>query len=59
LINWVDKLNLLCESHQRIGFLGSSYFIGVVIALSFVPALSDKIGRREMFCLTLLVSIGA
>ena len=59
LVNWVDKLGLLCESHQRIGFLGSSYFIGVVIALMFVPALSDRIGRREMFCITLLVSIAA
>jgi MFS family permease len=58
-VNWVDKLGLLCESHQRIGFLGSSYFIGVVIALMFVPAMSDRIGRREMFCFTLLVSIAA
>ena len=59
IVNWVDKLGLLCESHQRIGFLGSSYFIGVVVALMFVPAMSDRIGRREMFCFTLLVSIFA
>jgi Na+/melibiose symporter-like transporter len=39
--------------------LGSSYFIGVVTGLMFVPAMSDRIGRKEMFCVTLLVSIAA
>ena len=37
LDNWVEKLGLLCETKERIGMLGSAYFIGILIALPFVP----------------------
>jgi len=55
--NWVQKLGLLCEPKNRIGFLGSSYFIGIISAMLFVPALSDHIGRKKIFCATMIVSI--
>ena len=55
--NWVQKLGLLCEPKNRIGLLGSSYFIGIISSMLFVPALSDHIGRKIIFCGTIVVSI--
>ena len=55
--NWVGKLGLLCEPKNRIGLLGSSYFIGIIASMLFVPALSDHIGRKKIFCGTMVVSI--
>lgn len=55
LNNWVDKLGILCESEQNIGFLGSSYYIGIVIAMLLVPALSDAYGRKKVFCVTMML----
>jgi len=57
LDNWVDKLGLLCESQKRVGFLGSSYFLGIIIAMIFIPYLSDIYGRKKIFCLTMVASI--
>jgi len=55
--NWVEKLSLLCETHEKVGFLGSSYFIGMITALLFVPALSDSYGRKSIFCVTMFFSV--
>jgi len=45
LDNWVNKMDLLCKPKSEIGFLGSSFFIGIIISIAFVPRLSDSIGR--------------
>ena len=55
LNNWVDKLGMLCESQQNIGFLGSSYYVGIVMAMLAVPALSDMFGRKKVFCWTMVL----
>jgi len=57
LINWVDKLGLICEPQNKIGFLGSSYFLGIITSMLFVPALSDTYGRKKIFCITMMVSL--
>lgn len=46
--NWAtkDKLNLYCEDGELIGLIGSMYFAGWVTSLLFVPAISDKKGRK-------------
>ena len=46
---------MLCEPKQRIGFLGASYFIGVLTASTIIPVglLSDWYGRRSIFLATL------
>jgi MFS family permease len=46
---------MLCESTARIGFLGASFFIGVLTASTIVPVglLSDFYGRRAFFLATL------
>ena len=57
LNNWVIKLGLLCETKSRIGLLGSSYFVGIIAFIVFIPALSDRIGRKSIFCATMFASI--
>ena len=50
---------MLCESKQRIGFLGASYFIGVIIASSIVPVgyLSDVFGRKWVFISSIITML--
>jgi MFS family permease len=46
---------MLCESKNRIGFLGACFFIGVLVASTVLPIgfLSDVIGRKWIFIGTL------
>lgn len=47
---------MLCESKERIGFLGASFFIGVLVASTILPIgyLSDVIGRKWIIVGTLV-----
>jgi len=57
--NWQEQTHMLCESKQRIGFLGACFFIGVIFASTLVPVgyLSDILGRKWLFVGTLVVMI--
>lgn len=55
--NWVGSLNLLCKDRHNIGFLGSSYFIGMITSMYVISALSDMYGRKIMYCLCMIVSV--
>jgi len=46
---------MLCESKNRIGFLGACFFIGVLVASTILPIgfLSDVVGRKWIFVGTL------
>lgn len=55
--NWVEKFDMLCEPKWKVGLIGSMYFIGVIVGMTFVPLLSDLYGRRWPFLATLLVFI--
>lgn len=59
--NWQEQTGMLCESKQRIGFIGASFFIGVVVASTIIPVgyLSDVFGRRWIFIATLFVLVVA
>lgn len=52
---------MLCESKQRIGFLGACFFIGVLVASTVIPVglLSDMYGRKWIFVATLGILIVA
>lgn len=43
--NWVNKLDLACASPNKIGFILSAYFLGWIVTLTFLPRMSDMIGR--------------
>jgi len=57
LNNWVEKLGILCETQSNIGFLGSSYYIGIVLAMIVIPALSDCYGRKTVFLSTMVLQV--
>ena len=46
LHNWVEQLNLECADPDDVGFIGSSYFIGVMVSVLIIPRLSDLVGRK-------------
>ena len=48
---------MLCESKPRIGLIGASFFIGILVASTVVPVgfLADRYGRKWVFVITLLV----
>lgn len=48
---------MLCESKQRIGFLGACFFIGVLVASTVIPVgiLSDIFGRKWIFIITQII----
>jgi MFS family permease len=52
---------MLCESKQRIGFLGACFFIGVLFASTVAPVglLSDIYGRKWIFVGTLVILIAS
>ena len=54
--NWVSKFDMLCEPKEKIGMLGSAFFLGILLGLAFVPKLSDIYGRKPLFLLTMVVS---
>lgn len=48
---------MLCEPKWKIGLLGALAFFGVLISTAFVPMLSDKIGRKLIYIITLGLSV--
>jgi MFS family permease len=50
-------MNLECEDHLTISYIGSSYFVGMLIALIAFPRLSDLYGRKWIFYGEVLVNL--
>ncbi|CDW90392.1 UNKNOWN [Stylonychia lemnae] len=55
LHNWVQSLDLTCESPAKLGLLGSIYFVGWAIAAIFLPRLSDIFGRKYVYFISMLL----
>ncbi len=55
LHNWYEHLDLSCKSKTQVGFIGSSLFIGWTISAFIFPRIADIIGRRPVFCLSMLI----
>ena len=55
--NWVSpkKLDLTCVDNGTIGMIGSMYFVGFAISSGIIPPLSDKIGRKSIFMVSLIL----
>ncbi|CDW83769.1 solute carrier family member 5 [Stylonychia lemnae] len=54
LHNWVETLDLTCESSAKIGLIGSIYFAGWAVAAVFLPRLSDIFGRKWVYFYSML-----
>ena len=59
LVNWVDKMDLLCTPHFKVGLIGSCYFIGIIITILPVPLLSDIYGRKTIYLASLILCVFA
>lgn len=59
LKNWFVDLNLECVSKARIGFIGSSLFLGWALFALIVPRLSDLHGRKAVFQWCMVLQIAA
>ena len=46
LHNWVEQLDLACKSDTAVGLIGSTYFYGILISVTFLPRISDLYGRK-------------
>ena len=57
LDNWVERLDLLCETTGRVGMLGSAFFVGVTSSMFVIPKLADVWGRKPMFIVTMALSL--
>lgn len=43
--NWIQKYDLLCMPKACLGFFASCFFLGIMVAIYFVPSYSDANGR--------------
>jgi len=55
LHNWVEQLDLVCVSGEKIGLIGSMFFAGWSSTVLFIPFASDKIGRRWIFLFSMIL----
>ena len=55
LHNWVEQLDLVCVSGEKIGLIGSMFFAGWSSTVLFIPFASDKIGRRWIFLFSIIL----
>ena len=44
----MGKLGLECAGPSKIGLIASSYFIGWILTLTFLPRISDLFGRQKI-----------
>ena len=52
-----QQLDLMCETKTKVGSIGSSYFLGWVMTLLWVPALADIYGRARLFQLGMVLDL--
>ena len=55
LHNLYEKLDLSCQSKTNIGLIGSSIYIGWASSAFILPRIADIIGRKPVFCISMLI----
>jgi MFS family permease len=56
MVNWVQKLNLLCKP-QQLKWMTPVMALGVALALTLIPSIADKFGRKNVYNSSLVVSM--
>lgn len=54
MMNWIQKLNLLCKP-QQLKWMTPVMALGVVLALTLVPSISDRFGRKNVYSSSLVI----
>lgn len=57
LDNWVPKFNLLCKRKEEIGFIGSSFFIGIITSILIIPPIADQYGWAQQIKVAIVLQI--
>ena len=47
-------MDLMCEEDWKVGFLGSSYFVGWTSSLLWLPRLADVYGRKKCYVIAMV-----
>lgn len=55
--NWVPKFDLLCMPKAYIGFFASCFFLGIIVAIYFVPRYSDEKGRLAVIIVSIFLQL--
>ena len=55
--NWVGKFDLLCKRKEEIGFIGSSFFIGIIASILIIPRIADKYGWAQQIKMAIVLQI--
>lgn len=55
LHNLYEKLDLACQSKAKVGLIGSCIYIGWSASSFILPRVADIIGRKPVFCLSMLI----
>ncbi|CDW90620.1 solute carrier family member 5 [Stylonychia lemnae] len=58
LHNWVESLDLTCESASRIGMIGSMFFVGYMSGAFTLPRISICMSRKLNLTLVLICGFG-
>jgi MFS family permease len=57
IYNWAEQIGLICRPGWQVGLLGSSIFAGWCSTLLWMPAISNRIGRKIMFTYALAANV--
>lgn len=57
LINWSERIGLICRPGWQVGLLGSAFFAGWVSTLLWVPLFANHFGRLRVFQLSCFMSV--
>ena len=57
LDNWIKKYDMECDGSLTISLFGMMFFAGWAVSSLIFPRISDRIGRKLMFSLSILVNI--
>ena len=53
--NWIEEYEMYCAPKFQFGLFGSLFFIGVVLSSLIFPPLADKVGRRPIALIGVLM----
>jgi MFS family permease len=58
LDNWQQKLDLTCADSWKVSMIGTSLFLGWALTLLWLPGFADKMGRKKVFLVGMIVDLG-
>ena len=57
LDNWMKKYEMECDGSLTISLFGMMFFAGWAVSSLIFPRISDRIGRKFMFSISIFINI--